>query len=75
MLFTIKYKSWDQRKCSLFTVDGCSPKTNQLISPIVKYMEKMGLGKKVFTIKRCPLIRGVHYTMRGFTEPGMFVFI
>ena len=39
--------TWDRRKCSLFTVEGCSPKTNRVISPIVKYMEKMGPGKSV----------------------------
>ena len=52
--------TWDQGKCSLFTVEGCSPKINRAISPIVKYTEKMGPGK-VFTIKRCSLVRGVHY--------------
>ena len=36
-----KYITWDQRKCSLFTVEGCSPKINRAISPIVKYTEKM----------------------------------
>ena len=64
MLFSIKYTTWDRRKCSLFRVEGCSPKTNRVISPIVKYTEKMGPGK-VFTIKGCSLIRG--FTMRGFT--------
>ena len=48
-----------RRKCSLLAVEGCSPKTNRVISPIVKYTEKMGPGKSV------------HYkevfTMRGFT--------
>ena len=34
-------------QCSLFTVEGCSPKTNRVISPIVKYTEKMGPGKSV----------------------------
>ena len=47
----------------MFTVEGCSPKTNRVISPIVKYMEKNGTGK-VFTIKKCLLIRG------GFTVCG-----
>ena len=59
MLFSIKYTTCDRRKCSLFTVKGCSPKTNWGISPIVKYMEKMGPGKSV----HC---KGV-FTMRGFT--------
>ena len=57
--FGIKYTTWNRRKCSLFTVEGCSPKTNRVISPIVKYMEKIGPGK-VFTTKGCSLIRGVH---------------
>ena len=45
----------------MFTVEGCSPKTNQVISPIVKYMytEKMGPEKSVH-------LPGV-FTMRGFT--------
>ena len=47
VLFCIKYMTWDRRKCSLFTVEGCSPKTNRIISPIVKYTEKMGPGKSV----------------------------
>ena len=60
VLFSIKYRSWDRRKCSLFTVEGCSPKTNQAISPIVKYTEKMGPGKSihykgVFTNQGCSL--------------------
>ena len=62
VLFSIKYTTWDRRKCSLFTVEGCSPKTNWIISPIVKYMytEKMGPGKSVqykgvFTNKGCSL--------------------
>ena len=59
MLFTIKDKTRDRRKCSLFTVEGCSPKTNQVIFPIVKYMEKMGPGKSVH-------YEGV-FTIRGFT--------
>ena len=46
-LFSVKYTTWDRIKCSLFTVEGCSPKTNRVISPIVKYMEKMGPGKSV----------------------------
>ena len=41
------YRTWDRRKCSLFTVEGCSPKTNRAISPIVKHTEKMGPGKSV----------------------------
>ena len=60
VLFSIKYRTWDRRKCSLFTVEGCSPKTNRAISPIVKYMEKMGPGKSVhykgvFTNQGCSL--------------------
>ena len=60
VLFSIKYKTRDQRKCSLFTVEGCSPKTNRDIFPIVKYMEKMGLRKSVhykemFTNQGCSL--------------------
>ena len=50
--------TWDRRKCSLFTVEGCSPKTNRIISPsIQKKLDR----EKVFTIKGCSLIRGVHY--------------
>ena len=60
MLFSIKYTTWDRRKCSLFTVEGCSPKTSRAISPIVKYTEKWD-REKVYTIKGCSLIRGVHY--------------
>ena len=59
MPFTIKDKTRDRRKCSLFTLEGCSPKTNQVISPTVKYTEKMGPGKRVH-------YEGV-FTMRGFT--------
>ena len=59
MFFGIKDMTWDQRKCSLFTVEGCSPKTNRAISPTVKY--KNGTGKKCSLQKRCSLIRGVHY--------------
>ena len=60
MLFRIKYKTWDRRKRSLFTVEGCSPKTNRVISRIVKYTEKMGPGKsvhykEVFTNQECSL--------------------
>ena len=60
MPFTIKDKTRDRRKCSLFTVEGCSPKTNGVISPTVKYMEKMGPGKSVhyegvFTNQGCSL--------------------
>ena len=47
MFFGIKYVTWDQRKCSLFTVEGCSPKTNCAISPTVKYTKKMAPGKSV----------------------------
>ena len=55
-----EYKTGDRRKCSLFTVEGCSPKTNKVISPIVKYTEKMGPGKsvdykEVFTNQGCSL--------------------
>ena len=55
--------TWDRRKCSLFTVEGCSPKQNRIISPIVKYrcIQKKRDREKVFTIKGCSLIRGVHY--------------
>ena len=46
-VFSIKYNTWYRRKCSPFTVEGCSPKTNRVISPIVKYTEKMGpVGKR-----------------------------
>ena len=60
-VFGLKYMTWDQRKCSLFTVEGCSPlKTNRAISPTVKYTEKMGPGKsvlykEVFTNQGCSL--------------------
>ena len=47
VLFSIQFSTWDRRKCSLFTVEGCSPKTNRVISPIVKYTEKMGPEKSV----------------------------
>ena len=49
-VFCIKYRTWYQRKCSQFTVEGgggCSPKTNQVISSLVKYMGKMGPEKSV----------------------------
>ena len=62
MHFTIKYKTRDQRKCSLFTVEGCSPKTNRVIFSIVKYTEKMGPGKSVHY--------GGVFNMRGFTVSG-----
>ena len=60
VFFGIKYMTWDQRKCSLFTVEGCSSKTNRAISPTVKYTEKMGPGKSVhykgvFTNQGCSL--------------------
>ena len=60
MLFNVKDKTRDRRKCSLFTVEGCSPKTNRVIFPIVKYTEKWN-REKVFTMKGCSLIRGVYY--------------
>ena len=54
-----KYKTCDRRKCSLFTVEGCSPKTNRVISPIVKYMEKWDRDsvhyKEVFPNQGCSL--------------------
>ena len=67
MPFTIKDKTRDRRKCSLFTVEGCSPKTNRVISPTVKYMEKMGPGKSVhyegvFTNQGCSLSEVSLYT-------------
>ena len=60
MFFSIKDMTWDRRKCSLFTVEGCSPKTNRAISPIVKNTGEMGPGKSVhykgvFTNKGCSL--------------------
>ena len=44
----------------MFTVEGCSPKTNRIIYPIVKYTENMGPGnivhyKGVFTNQGCSL--------------------
>ena len=56
----IQYRTWDQGKRSLFTVEGCSPKRNRVISSMVKYIGKWD-REKVFTMKRCSLIRGVHY--------------
>ena len=58
--FCIKYRTWDQRKRSLFTVEGCSPKTNRAIFPMVKNMGKMGPEKSVhykelFTDQGCSL--------------------
>ena len=70
MLFTLKDTTRDRRKCSLFTVEGCSPKTNQVIFPIVKYTEKMGPGK-IFTMKGCSLIRGVHYERFHCTDENL----
>ena len=60
MLSTIKDKTRDRIKCSLFTVEGCSSKTNLVISPTVKYTEKMEPGKGVhyegvFTNQGCSL--------------------
>ena len=60
VLFSKKYTTWDRRKCSLFTVEGCSPNRNWIFSPIVKYTEKMGPGKSfhykgVFTNQGCSL--------------------
>ena len=60
VIFGIKYRTWDQRMCSLFTVEGCSPKTNRAVSPMVKYMGKTGPGKcvhyeEVFTNQGCSL--------------------
>ena len=57
MFFSIKYNLGPE-KCSLFTVEGCSAKTNRAISPTVKYTEKMGPGKnvhykEVFTNQGC----------------------
>ena len=56
----IKYRTWDQGKRSLFTVEGCSPKRNRAISSMIKYMGKMGPGKsvhyeEVFTNQGCSL--------------------
>ena len=52
------YKIYDLGPEKVFTVEGCSPKTNRAISPTVKYMEKMGPGKsvhykEVFTNQGC----------------------
>ena len=60
VFFSVKYTTWDRRKCSLFTVEGCSPKADRVISPIVKDTEKMGPGKNVhykgvFTNQGCSL--------------------
>ena len=44
--FGIKNKTWDWRKCSMSTVERCSPKTNRVIYPIVKYMGGNGTGRK-----------------------------
>ena len=60
VLYCIKSRTWDQRKRSLFTVEGCSPKANRAISPMVKYMRKTGPGKsvhykEVFTNQGCSL--------------------
>ena len=56
----IKYRTWDQRKRSLFKVEECSPKRNRAISSMVKYMGQMGQGKsvhyeEVFTSQGCSL--------------------
>ena len=48
----------------MLTVEGCSPKTNWVISPIENRVisEKNGTGKMfTISIKRCSLISGVHY--------------
>ena len=57
------YKTWDRRKCSLLTVEGCSPKTTRGYFSNSKVYGENGTGKKcsLITIKRCSLIRGVHY--------------
>ena len=45
-VYGIKHRTWDQRKCSLFmTAERCAPKTNRVISPMVKYREN-GTGNK-----------------------------
>ena len=56
------YKIYDLGPEKVFTVHsrGCSPKTNRVISPIVKYTEKMGPRKSVhykgvFTNQGCSL--------------------
>ena len=64
VLFSITYTTWDRRKCSLFTVEGCSPKTNRVNfsnSKVHNIIRKKWDRGKVFTIKGCSLIRGVHY--------------
>ena len=60
MFVGITYMTRDQRKGSLFTVDGCSPKTNRIISPTVKYTKKMGPGKSVH-YKEVFTNKGVYY--------------
>ena len=44
--FGIKYKTWDQRKCSLFTVEN-SPNINRVISLIETFVGVIGPGKSV----------------------------
>ena len=56
--FNIKYGTWDQKKRSFFTVEGCSPKAHRAISPMVKYIGKMRQGqcvhyKEVFNRQGC----------------------
>ena len=60
VLCSIKYMTKVRIKCSLFTVQGCSPKTNWVISSIVKCTEKKAPGKsvhynEVFTNQGCSL--------------------
>ena len=58
--FSYKIYEWDQRKHSLSTVEGCSPKTNRAIYPMEKNVGEMGPGKsvlykEVFTNQGCSL--------------------
>lgn len=60
VFFSIKYKAWDRRKRSLFTVEGCSPKRGWLLFLWRKTMGKLGPRKSVhsmgvFTHEGCSL--------------------
>ena len=57
----IRYKTWDQRKCSLFTVSrGVSTQDKANYFSNSKVYGGNGTGE-VFTIKRRSLVRGVDY--------------
>ena len=57
--------TWDQRKCSLFTVEGCSPKTNRGISP--KSTRRVAVEREIINVY--DVFQMVDHTINCYKEP------